>query len=86
MKTFVTAVALVIAAPALARTAPAAQPENHAQHQQQGQNPAPHGQHQPGQSGRACDCCCADRNNDGRMDCSEHMQSHRDGKAGHKSH
>ena len=78
MKIFVTAIALVIAAPAAAQTAPAQQPhQGHGQHQQQGQGHGQHqpGQHQPGQQGGHQEHrgCCADRNNDGRMDCCERM-------------
>lgn len=76
MKILVTAIALVIAAPAAAQTAPAAQHQGHAQHQ-----PQPgHDQHQPqpGQPGQMPaheerGDCCADRNNNGRMDCCEGM-------------
>ena len=80
MKTFVSAIALVIASPALAQTAPA-QPQQdhgqHAQHQQHGQHGQhqqegqhqQHGQHQGGE--HAAHDCCADRNDNGRMDCCE---------------
>lgn len=90
MKMFVSAVALVVASPALAQTAPAQPHQGHAQHQQHGQ-PAQHqqqGQHQQHgqghgehQPGRHC-ACCADRNNDGRMDCCERHQS----ESGHQGH
>ena len=70
MKILVTAMALVLAVPAAAQTAPAPQPQGHQQHQM-GQ----HGQHQPGQheGHQMRDGCCADRNNNGRMDCCENM-------------
>ena len=79
MKIFVTAMALVLAYPAAAQTAPA-QPEHQGHPQMQGH--AEHGQHQAGQGahqggqhqGHAMrDGCCEDRNGDGRMDCCEHM-------------
>ena len=69
MKYLIGAIALIIAAPAAAQTAPVAQ---HQEHQQHGQMPA--GQHQPGQHQEHRDGCCADRNNNGRMDCCENMQ------------
>ena len=71
MKYFMTAIALVIAAPAAAQTTPAQQHQGHDQHQQHGQGlqqgQAQHSQHQE-QGG-----CCADRNGNGRMDCCEGM-------------
>ncbi|HYN45098.1 MAG TPA: hypothetical protein VES64_00235 [Allosphingosinicella sp.] len=81
MKYFMTAVALVIAAPAAAQTAPAQQHQGHDQHQQHGQGQHQgqaqhgqhqHGQHQQGQHQEQGDCC-ADRNGNGRMDCCEGM-------------
>ncbi len=78
----IAAVALVIAAPAAAQTAPAPQHQGHAQlgqgmdHSQHGQpQSGQHGQHQGGQPqghGNMGDCC-ADRNGNGRMDCCENM-------------
>jgi len=78
MKFIVAAFALAIAFPAAAQTAPA-QHQDHAQHQagaqdqqgheQHGQHQ--HGQHQPGHNEGHGDGCCADRNNNGRMDCCE---------------
>lgn len=68
MKPFVAAIALVIAAPAAAQSGPAPQ-QDHAQH---GQGPAGHGQHRPGEHEERD--CCADRNNNGRMDCCEEAQ------------
>ncbi|MGQ0558029.1 MAG: hypothetical protein ACT4OE_00320 [Sphingosinicella sp.] len=65
MKILLTAIALGFAVPAAAQ--PAAQPQQQHQQHQQG---TPHGQHQ-GQ-GHSC-ACCADRNNNGRMDCCERM-------------
>lgn len=74
------ALAFAVATPAAAQTAPATQHQGHAQHgtpqsgghaQHQGQGQQPgHDQHQGHdmQSG-----CCADRNNNGRMDCCENM-------------
>ena len=76
MKILMTAIALVIASPAVAQTAPAQAPE-HGQHRQHGQ-----GQHQghapqPGQTPHQGHGeqggCCADRNGNGRMDCCERM-------------
>ena len=83
MKFLMTAIALVIASPAVAQTAPAQQHQGHDQHQQhqgqqQGQPPgqpqgqAQHGQHQQGQH-QERGGCCADRNGNGRMDCCEGM-------------
>ena len=81
MKYLIGAIALIIASPAAAQTAPVTQQQGHsaAQHQQHGQAPAGHGQHQPGshQPGQHQghgEGCCADRNNNGRMDCCENMQ------------
>ena len=88
MKILVSAIALSFAVPAAAQTAPVAQPpQDHSQHQQPGNSaPAghsghaghqiPHGQHQGGEHGQHqghAMGCCADRNNNGRMDCCEHM-------------
>ena len=81
MKILATAMALVLAFPAAAQTAPApAGHQDHQQHQQEMQGHDAHAQqqgaqHQDGQhEGHALgDGCCADRNNDGRMDCCEHM-------------
>ena len=78
MKIIAAAFALALASPALAQTAPAAQPADHSQHQQ--------GQHQghqqgtpPGQGhGEGC-ACCADRNGNGRMDCCEEHGERRTG-------
>jgi len=75
MKIFVTAMALVVALPAAAQTAPApqAQAQQHQDHSQHSQ--MQHGQAQVGQHeghGNMRDCC-ADRNGDGRMDCCENM-------------
>jgi hypothetical protein len=74
MKILMAAIALVIASPAVAQPAPAAQPDHgrhrqgHPQgHAQHGQQPA---QHQ-GHAGQGD--CCADRNGNGRMDCCEGM-------------
>lgn len=76
MKYFMTAVALVIAAPAAAQTAPAQPHQGHDQHQQHGQGQHQghdqHGQPQQGQH-QAQGGCCADRNGNGRMDCCEGM-------------
>lgn len=76
MKYFLSAIALVIATPAAAQTAPAQDHQGHAQHQQHGQHQghAQHQQHQQqgGQPGHAPQGdCCADRNGNGRMDCCE---------------
>jgi len=77
----IAAIALVIAAPAAAQTAPALQHQGHAQHGQ-GTEHSRHGQPQSGQHGRhqggqhqghAMGDCCADRNGNGRMDCCENM-------------
>ena len=69
MKIIIAAIALAIAIPAAAQTGPAA-PEGHGQHQT-GQHG--HDQHHPGQHQGHEDGCCADRNNNGRMDCCENM-------------
>ena len=69
MKIIIAAFALAIASPAVAQTAPAAQPADHSQHQQGQHQGMPHGQQ--GQ-GEGC-ACCADRNGNGRMDCCENM-------------
>jgi hypothetical protein len=84
MKIFVAAMTFVLAAaPAVAQTAPAQhqdhrqhQAAQHAQHaQHQAGHATQHSQHQPGQhDGHAMrDGCCADRNNNDRMDCCENM-------------
>lgn len=76
MKYFLSAIALVIATPAAAQTAPAQDHQGHAQHQQHGQHQghAQHQQPQGGQPGHAPQGdCCADRNGNGRMDCCERM-------------
>jgi hypothetical protein len=78
MKYFLSAIALVIATPAAAQTAPAQDHQGPGQHQQHGQHQghAQHQQHrqQGGQSGHAPQGdCCADRNGNGRMDCCERM-------------
>ena len=85
MKIFVTAMALVIAMPAAAQTAPATAQQDHQQHQGHGQAQAgQHGQHQAGQHGQhgagqhgqhqghdMASGCCADRDGNGVMDCCE---------------
>lgn len=82
MKILVTAMALVLAVPAAAQTAPAGHQDHsqhqagqHAEHAQHGQHQsgqhAQHGQHQAGQ--HAASGCCADADGDGRMDCCENM-------------
>lgn len=77
MKIIVTAIALAFATPAIAQTAPAAQPQqDHSRHQQQPGQPAGHGQHhgQGMQHGQDMQHgCCADRNGNGQMDCCENM-------------
>ena len=84
MKIVITAIALVFALPAAAQTAPAPQHQDHQQHQgqahaQPGQHQmTQHSQHQAGQQGQhqghdMRSGCCADRNNNGRMDCCENM-------------
>ena len=79
MKILVTAMALVLASPAVAQTAPAAQPHQDHQQMQMPMNHADQAQHQGMQHGTAQqghaqnDGCCEDRNGDGRMDCCEHM-------------
>jgi hypothetical protein len=74
MKYLIGAIALIIAAPAAAQTAPVAQHQSHDSMQHQ-QGQAEHDQHQPGhQEGHgAMDGCCQDRNGNGRMDCCEDM-------------
>lgn len=66
MKYLISAVVLVIAAPAAAQTAPGPQHQGHDQHQQH------QGHGQPAGHGQPCGCC-ADRNGNGRMDCCEGM-------------
>ncbi len=75
MKYLIGAIALIIAAPAAAQTAPVAQHQQHGQNQPGQHQPGQHqpGQHQPGQHQGHEDGCCADRNNNGRMDCCERM-------------
>lgn len=70
MKYVLVTLALALAAPAAAQTAPDAH-QGHGQHQQQGHQQ--HQQHQPGQTQGHGDGCCADRNGNGRMDCCERM-------------
>ena len=79
MKMFLAILALALAAPVAAQTAPADQ--GHQQHGQQPAQPGHHQQHgQPGQQGQHqqgehhC-ACCADRNGNGRMDCCEEAQA-----------
>jgi hypothetical protein len=74
----IAAITLLIAAPAAAQTAPAQPAQDHSQHNMQGHAaPAQQGQPQGGQhdqhQGHAMGDCCADRNNNGRMDCCENM-------------
>ena len=84
MKTIIGAIALVIAAPVAAQTAPAGAQGGHAQHQQQGQ--MQHGQMdhsrmqhgQPGQHG-----CCKQVN--GRMECPM-MKGHGGQQGGQSQH
>jgi hypothetical protein len=88
MKYLTMAIALVIAAPAAAQTAPAPN-SGHDQHQQHQPQAGHHGQHQQSehqQSGHQQDGhqqsghqqhgegCCADRNENGRMDCCEQAE------------
>ena len=84
MKIVITAMALVFALPAAAQTAPAPQHQDHQQHQAQAQaqpgqhQTNEHAQHQAAQPGQheghdMQSGCCADRNNNGRMDCCENM-------------
>ena len=76
MKILATAMALAIAFPAAAQTAPA-QPQHQGHDQMQGH--ADHGQSQGMRHGdqhagmQHRDGCCEDRNGDGVMDCCEHM-------------
>lgn len=80
MKYSIVALALAFASPALAQ-APAAQHQGHANYQQApAQDHSQHGQPQNGQQdphqGHAAMAgCCADRNDNGRMDCCENMAS-----------
>ena len=83
----IAAFSLVIASPAAAQTAPAANPHQghnmsqmqghagHAQHAQHSQHGQTQGSGQQGQhqGHNMQDGCCADRNNNGRMDCCENM-------------
>ena len=61
MKYLMSAIALVIAAPAAAQTAPAQPHQNHGQHQQ--------GQHQQGQHQDHHCCCCEPRADGQRPPC-----------------
>ena len=77
MKHLLSAIALVIATPAAAQSAPAQGHQGHAGHgqhaQHQGEGQGQHRQ-QGGQQGNAPrGDCCADRNGNGRMDCCEAM-------------
>ena len=78
MKMLVSAIALVVASPALAQTAPAGQHQGHQQGQHQGHGQHQQGQHQDhGQHGRGHGehrDCCADRDGNGRMDCCEQAE------------
>jgi hypothetical protein len=74
MKIIVAAFALAIAFPAAAQTAPAQSStpdQHHPDHHGQQQGHDQHGQHHPGQHEGHGDGCCADRANNGRMDCCE---------------
>jgi hypothetical protein len=74
MKYLLATLALTLAAPVAAQTAPAHQGrQQHGQHQPaQHQRHDQHGQHQQGQH----NCpCCADRNGNARMDCCEEAQA-----------
>ena len=79
MKYLSLAIAIVIAAPAAAQTAPV-QHQDHAQHQpatghaQHGQGHAPQGGQAPADHARHSEDCCADRDNNGRMDCCEQAE------------
>jgi len=65
MKTLIGALALIVAAPVAAQTAPAADP--HAGHAQQ-QQPAGHSQH--GEAKHDCKACCEKmKGKDGKMEC-----------------
>ena len=86
MKIFVTAIALTFALPAAAQTAPANSPPapatQHQDHSQMQHGQMQHGQNQAGeqeqhQGHEMADGCCADRNNNGRMDCCENMEQGR---------
>ena len=93
MKMLIGAFALLIAAPAAAQTAPAADPhaghgQNHGQHQ--GQHPAGHGDHKDsGGHSKPMDCCkdgkCCDKAKQQgmKMDC---CAKHGEGQAAHKGH
>ena len=81
------AIALLIASPAAAQTAPASNPhqghdmsqmQNHTGHAQHAQHAQPGQTQGSGQQGQhqghnMRDGCCADRNNNDRMDCCENM-------------
>jgi len=77
MKIIVAAMALALAFPAAAQTAPAEQPQHQGHQQMQGH--AEHAQHQGAQhrdhhqGTQHRDGCCEDRDGDGVMDCCEHM-------------
>jgi hypothetical protein len=74
MKILMTAIAFVIASPAVAQTAPAQASQQHHQHGQgQHQGHAPAQGQAPHQGHSEQGGCCADRNGNGRIDCCEGM-------------
>jgi hypothetical protein len=82
MKIIIAAIALAIAAPAAAQTAPMQGHQGHDQQQQQ-QGHDQHGQ-MPGHGEEGG--CCADRDGDGRMDCCQHMAQAGDRRDGCQEH
>lgn len=75
MKTLIGALALILAAPVAAQTAPASDPHaGHAQHQQAPGSPAEHK--------KDCDCCDEMKQQGDKMDCCD---EHAEGHAGHSS-
>ena len=67
----IAAVSLAIAAPAAVQPAPTPAHQDHQRHEGHGEGQAPD---RPGPSHQGmADGCCADRNNNGRMDCYESM-------------
>ena len=82
MKTVYGALALLIAAPVTAQTAPAADAQaGHSQHHQQGQAGHQHG-HSGQQQGQHKECC---KQVNGRMEC-QMMKGHGSQHGGHSQH
>ena len=69
MKTLLGVIALLVAAPVAAQTAPVDPHSGHAQHQGTDHGKTDHGQHKDGHEGHGKDCC-----KDGKMACCEKMK------------